>query len=134
MSLEVALSLLSDARSGLAAIERHERDALLPGEACGRIDDLVAALETWPVEGGAVPRLSAEALRRTRRLQATLRRSVDRLQSAGFDGLQLDGVFRALLTFEEALEREGNVHAEAVSDAGTLLRLEVSYVLTAPGG
>ena len=40
----------------------------------------------------------------------------------------------ALFVFLEALERERNVRAEAVSDAAALLRLEIGYVLTAPGG
>ena len=134
MSLDAALSLLSDARSGLAAIARQERDSLLPGEACARIDELVAAIETWSADKVAAPRLSAEALRRTRRLQRNLRFSLNRLESAEFDARQLEGVFRALLVFEEALERERNVRAEAVSDAAALLRLEIGYVLTAPGG
>ena len=134
MSLDLALSLLADAQSGLDEIARRERDALLPGEACGRIDELMAAIETWPADRAAAPSLSAQALRRARRLHANLRCSVDRLQHVGFDARQLDGVFRALLVFEQALEREGHVRDEAVSDAATLLRLEVGYVLTPPSG
>lgn len=132
MSLDLALSLLADAQSGLGEIARREREVLLPGAACGRIDELMAAIEAWPADQAVAPSLSAGVLRRARRLHANLSCSVDRLQNDGFDARQLDGVFQALLVFEQALEREGRYRAEAVSDAATLLRLEIGYVLTAP--